>query len=147
MKNHAFEYRPLDAELVECFLDMQETWCQLRECLANPQLLAEDYAVREALTLYGELDYVGGAIVIDGKVEAFAIGEPLNTETAVIHIEKANPEIPGIYAAINQLFTLNAWSHMKYINREQDLGIEGLRKAKESYHPHHMVNKYTLRPK
>ena len=96
---------------------------------------------------FGELDYRGGAIVINGKVEAFALGEPLNEDTVVIHIEKANPDIPGLYAAINQLFCRHVWSHMKYVNREQDLGVEGLRKAKESYYPHHMVRKYTIVPK
>jgi hypothetical protein len=146
IKNHDFEYRPLDAELVKYFLDMQEQWCRMRECVENPGLLSEDFAVREALTRWGELDYQGGAIVIGGKIEAFSLGEALNEETAVIHIEKANPDIPGLYAAINHLFCRNAWSHMKYINREQDLGIEGLRKAKESYHPHHMVHKYTVIP-
>jgi hypothetical protein len=65
----------------------------------------------------------------------------------VIHVEKANPDILGLYAAINQLFCLNAWSHFTYINREQDTGSEGLKKAKESYYPHHMVNKYTVIPK
>lgn len=62
-------------------------------------------------------------------------------------IEKANPDIPGLYAAINQRFCENAWSHMTYVNREQDLGLEGLRRAKESYLPLHMVNKYTMVPK
>jgi hypothetical protein len=65
----------------------------------------------------------------------------------VIHIEKANPEIPGLYTAINQLFCSNACSGMDYINREQDLGLEGLRRAKESYYPHHMIKKYTIFPK
>ena len=70
----------------------------------------------------------------------------MNKNTAVIHIEKANPEIPGLYAAINQRFCQNAWAGMEFINREQDLGIEGLRAAKKSYNPHHMVDKYILRP-
>ena len=81
---------------------------------------------------------------MNSKVEAFSLGEPLNEETAVIHIEKANPNIPGLYTAMNQLFCLNAWVDMTYINREQDLGAEGLRKAKKSYHPHHMVDKHIL---
>jgi hypothetical protein len=147
LKNTSYEYRPLDTELVECFLDMQETWCQMKACVEKPELLAEDYAVHEALTHFDDLDYRGGAIVIDSNVEAFSLGEVLNESTAVIHIEKANPEIPGLYTAINQLFCQNAWSKMVYINREQDLGVEGLRKAKESYHPHHMVDKYTVIPK
>lgn len=147
LKNNEFQYRPLDSELVECFLDMQEAWCRIRECVENPELLSEDYAVYEALTRFEELEYRGGAVLIHDKVEAFSLGETLNPETAVIHIEKANPDIPGLYAAINQLFCRNAWSDMTYINREQDLGVEGLRGAKESYHPHHMVNKYRIVPR
>lgn len=147
IKNFAFEYHPLNADLVKRVLGMQEAWCQIRECVEKPDLLAEDFAVREALTCYEELGYQGGAILINSVVEAFSLGEPLNEDTAVIHIEKANPEIPGLYAAINQLFCLNAWSNFTYINREQDMGVEGLRKAKESYYPHHMVDKYTLIPK
>jgi hypothetical protein len=147
IKNHAFEYHPLNTELVRRVLGMQEAWCQIRECVVKPDLLAEDFAVREALTYFEELGYQGGAVLINSVVEAFSLGEPLNEDAAVIHIEKANLDIPGLYAAINQLFCLNAWSNFTYINREQDMGSEGLRKAKESYYPHHMVNKYTLIPK
>jgi hypothetical protein len=147
IKNNVFEYRPLDAELVKRVLGMQESWCQIRECVLKPDLLAEDFAVHEALTHFEELGYQGGAILINSVVEAFSLGEPLNQDTAVIHIEKANPDILGLYAAINQLFCLNAWSKVTYINREQDMGVEGLRKAKESYYPHHMGNKFTLIPK
>ncbi|MBW1802292.1 MAG: DUF2156 domain-containing protein, partial [Deltaproteobacteria bacterium] len=143
-KNAAYEYRPLDIELVECFLDMQEHWCQMRECTEKPDLLSEDYAIYQALTHFEDLDFRGGAIVLDSGVEAFSLGESLNPETAVIHIEKANPDITGLCAAINQIYCLNTWSDITYINREQDLGIEGLRKAKESYYPNHMVDKYIV---
>jgi hypothetical protein len=146
-KKYTFEYRHLDKELVACLLDMQEKWCEIKECIYKPDLLAEDYAIYEALTHYEALDYRGGAIQINSRIESFSIGEQLNTNTAVIHFEKANPEIPGLYSAINQLFCTNDWSDIEYINREQDLGIEGLRKAKESYRPHHMVKKYTISPK
>ena len=147
IKNYAFEYHPLNRELVRRVLGMQEAWCQIRECVVKPDLLAEDFAVHEALTYFEELGYQGGAILINSVVEVFALGEALYGDTAVIHIEKANPDILGLYAAINQLFCLNAWSEVTYINREQDMGVEGLRKAKESYYPHHMVDKYTLIPK
>jgi uncharacterized protein len=146
-KNHKFEYRSLDKDLAVSFLELQETWCELRDCEENPALLHEDYAIYEALCHYRELGFKGGAISINGKVEAFALGELLNPDTAVIHIEKANPDIPGLYAAINQLFCAKEWSDVKYINREQDLGLENLRKAKESYYPDHMVEKCTLIPK
>ena len=146
-KNHIFQYCKLDLERVENFLDMQESWCRIRECAEDPGLLSEDYAIRDALIHFGDLDYEGGAIEMNGRLEAISIGEMLNPETAVIHIEKANPEIPGLYAAINQLFCQKAWSDVPYINREQDMGIEGLRKAKLSYHPHHLVKKYVVTPK
>ena len=84
---------------------------------------------------------------MDGKVEAFSFGEMLNPDTAVIHIEKANPRINGLYAVINQNFCAEAWAGVKFVNREQDLGLDGLRQAKESYHPHHMVEKFTIFPK
>lgn len=145
-KKYDFTYRPLDSDLVERVMRMQESWCRMRECVFHPELLAEDFAVREALTHFGALGYRGGAILIDGRVEAFSLGEALNADTAVIHIEKANPEIHGLYTAINQVFCREAWSGFTYLNREQDKGVDGLRKAKQSYHPHHMVNKYTLTP-
>ena len=146
IKSNIFEYHPLDKDLVTSFLEMQESWCQMRECVEQPELLSEDYAVHEALTHFEDLDYQGGAIIMNSRVEAFSLGERLNKETAVIHIEKANPDIPGLYTAMNQLFCSNAWADTTYVNREQDLGSEGLRRAKESYYPHHMVDKHTLTP-
>ncbi|MBW1787857.1 MAG: DUF2156 domain-containing protein [Deltaproteobacteria bacterium] len=143
-RENVFRYRPLDLELVECFLEMQENWCAMRSCLEEPDLKSEDYAIHQVLTHFEELRFEGGAIEIDGRLEAFSLGEPLNRDTAVIHIEKANPEITGLYAAINQQFCEHAWGAMAYVNREQDLGIEGLKKAKSSYNPHHIVNKYTV---
>ena len=81
--------------------------------------------------------------MLDGKVIAFTFGEKLNSDTAVIHVEKADSNFRGIYAAINQNFVANEWSDMIYINREEDMGIDGLRKAKESYRPVKMVEKFT----
>jgi hypothetical protein len=147
IKNVEYNYKPLDQETVECVLEMQESWCQLRDCKEDSSLMNEDRAIYEAMTHFGHLGYVGGAIVINDVVEAFSLGEALNSDTAVIHIEKANPQIPGLYAAINQMFAANAWSEMTYINREQDLGVAGLRKAKESYQPHHMIDKYIITPR
>ena len=146
-KNHDFEYRTLDEDLAESFLGLQENWCELKKCVEDPALLQEDRAIYEAISNYKELGFRGGAISIESKVEAFALGEPLNRDTAVIHVEKANPEIPGLYSAINQLFCAREWSGMKYINREQDLGLDNLRKAKKSYYPDHLVERCTLVPK
>ncbi|MDQ7785394.1 MAG: phosphatidylglycerol lysyltransferase domain-containing protein [Desulfomonilaceae bacterium] len=147
VKNYEFEYRRLDEELVKSFMELQEDWCELKDCESNQDLSDENVAVYEALKHYKSLDYRGGAILIDSKVEAFALGEELNRDTAVIHIEKANPEIPGLYVAINQRFCAAEWAHLTYVNREQDLGVPGLRKAKESYNPNHMVDKFVVAPR
>jgi len=146
-KSYSFEYRELDKDLVCQCLELQESWCEVRDCGENPALLAEDMAVYEALKHHDELAFQGGAILIDSKVEAFSLGEMLNADTAVIHIEKANPDISGLYAVINQMFCQEAFADAKFINREQDLGIEGLRKAKQSYYPDHMVEKFTVTPR
>ena len=70
------------------------------------------------------------------------MGERLNDDTVVIHVEKANGLINGLYGAINQEFLLHAWPDAAFVNREEDTGDEGLRKAKLSYHPVELVKKY-----
>jgi hypothetical protein len=144
LKSYRFEYQVLNDKLVRDFLDLQDSWCQLKDCESNEDLMAEDRAVFEALLHYKYLGLRGGAILIEDKVEAFTLGEKLSQDTAVIHVEKANPDIPGLYAMINQQFCQHEWSEVTYVNRQQDLGVPGMRKAKKSYHPDHMVDKFTL---
>ena len=146
IKNNDFECRRLEAELIASVLELQESWCEMRACAQDPGLASEDRAVYEALENFDRLSCEGLAIIIDGRVEAFALGEPLNPDTAVIHVEKANPEFRGLYAAINQRFCQEFFADRLYVNREQDLGSEGLRQAKQSYHPHHLVEKYVIQP-
>ena len=90
------------------------------------------------------LSVEGAAVKINGKVEAFTIGEQLNDDTAIVYIEVANPEFDGLAQYINQQFCRNALSRYTYINREQDLGDAGLRRAKLSYHPAKLVPKYKV---
>ncbi len=73
---------------------------------------------------------------------AFTFGEPLNSDTAVIHVEKGL-DVRGLYQVINQEFCKSAWAGLTYVNREEDMGIEGLRRAKQSYHPVKMIKKYS----
>ena len=143
-KNHAYTYASLTPDLVQECLALESQWCDIRHCELFPGLAGEERAIYEALTNMDHLDFKGGVILLNGKVEAFALGEQLNPETAVIHIEKANPAFEGLYQLINQEFCAHEWKDIPYINREQDLGEEGLRKAKLSYHPHHLVKKYTV---
>ena len=143
-EKYSYQYIPLTPEWIPQCLQLETEWCDLRHCEASPGLLNESVAIKEAFTHFEELGVKGGAILINGKVEAFTLGDPLNPETVVIHIEKANPAYEGLYPTINQAFLEHQWSGYTYVNREQDLGEEGLRKAKESYFPHHLVNKYVV---
>lgn len=144
-EKYTYEYLPLTFERISDCLKLQTNWCDLRQCEAIPGLYNESIAIQEALTHFETLGMKGGVILINGNVEAFTLGEPLNPDTVVIHIEKANPVFEGLYSVINQSFLESHWSSFTYVNREQDLGEEGLRKAKESYFPHRMINKYTIR--
>lgn len=143
-KQYSWEYFSLTPELKNECLDLQEEWCRLRQCLESPGLLSEEQAIIEAFNHMDRLKYRGGVIRVAGKVEAFTLGELLNPQTVVIHIEKANPQLPGLYSLIQQQFLEREWSEIPYVNREQDLGVDGLRKAKLSYHPEFMVNKFIV---
>lgn len=86
-----------------------------------------------------------GGVFIDGKMEAFSIGSYSEEEkTAYIHVEKANPDIRGLYAFINREFIRQGFDEAEYVNREDDMGLEGLRQAKMSYHPVRLVKKYNI---
>jgi uncharacterized protein len=140
----ALQFVPIGPENLGLCTEFQDRWCQSRRCDEDMNLREEWTAVRLGLERYQELAVTGAAILIGEKVEAFTFGELLNSQTAVIHIEKANPEIPGLYAVINQKFCENYWAGIPFINREQDLGEDGLRKAKLSYHPVRLVEKYRV---
>ena len=88
-----------------------------------------------SLRLFEELNLRGGLLRANGEVVAFSIGEPLCDDTMVVHIEKAYADVQGAYPMINQQFLIHEAAGFKYVNREEDMGDEGLRKAKESYRP------------
>ncbi|MBI4496147.1 MAG: DUF2156 domain-containing protein [Deltaproteobacteria bacterium] len=145
-QSYRFTYADLEESHIPECLKLSASWCELRRCAEDQNLLREWEAVQGGLTHFRELKLRGGAILIEGRVEAFTFGERLNEDTAVVHVEKANPEIPGLYAMINQQFCERAWPpEIIYLNREQDLGQEGLRRAKLSYHPDHLIEKFRLR--
>ena len=119
------------ANIEEC-LETYSVWAAAHEF---DDIESEKFAVTEALTNFVELGLKGGVSRVKGKVCAFTIGSELNDDVFVTHIEKGLSDCPGVYAAINRDFARNCLSSYKYINREEDLGVEGLRKAKRSYYP------------
>lgn len=86
----------------------------------------------------------GGLLRVEGEIVAFAFGEAISNQSVVMHIEKANIAYAGVFQAINQQCLEHLWRDYEWVNREEDLGIEGLRKAKLSYHPVHLLEKYEI---
>ena len=111
---------------------------------AKAASLCLDAPIKETLVNFSKLNVKGAIVKVNGAVEAFTIGERLNDDTAVIYIEVANPQIDGLSQYINQQFCLREWGQFKHINREEDLGDTGLRRAKLSYHPIKLMNKYNV---
>ena len=105
----------------------------------------EACAVRSALDHYISLGLDGGLIRAGGRIVAFSMGERISSDTYLVHIEKAFSDVQGAYAIINQKFAERHCGDVLYINREDDSGQEGLRKAKLSYRPVFMAEKYSAR--
>ncbi len=144
MAAYSCQYEIITSELVTECMAMQDRWCAARNCKAEPGLCGEYQAIAETLYHYQEFGLTGGAIRIAGIIEAFTVGEALNPSTVVCHFEKAMPQFQGLGQLINQWFAKNNLGGFTYVNREQDLGIPGLRRAKESYYPHHLVEKVRI---
>ncbi|KXA69814.1 hypothetical protein HMPREF3201_00669 [Megasphaera sp. MJR8396C] len=145
-----WEYVPITEDIFDECLEAEKTWYNQHEDGDDDnELLGERHAIETVFNNWSVLQPTGGAIRMYNKIVAFSIGEMLNDDTAIIHFEKSDPTIRGLYQAINHEFVVHAWGHTTYINREEDMGIPGLRHSKESYNPDHFVEKYdvTLRQK
>ncbi len=142
---YEYEYVPLTSALVDECLEYEDYWCETRECGKFPGLEKERCAILEILNNFDALRMTGGVIRIENKIAALTLGEKILPDTFVIHIEKANADIPGLYQVINQEFLSHEAVGCRYVNREQDLGIPGLRKSKLSYNPVKFVKKYKIK--
>jgi hypothetical protein len=142
IKEHPdFVYEAINKDNKDECIAFGQKWCDHR-ALSDPSIKCELCAIEEGLNNMDFLKIRGGLIRLDGQVKAFSFGEKVSAHTAVIHVEKADPDVRGLYTAINKEFVDRAWPDVMYINREEDMGKEGLRKAKESYNPCFMVKKY-----
>lgn len=131
-----------DAYRDDCLL-MQDEWA--RSGQGDPLAADEEYiSILKALDNHEALGLKGMVVLLDGKVAGFTFGEQLTDDTALIHIEKANRDINGLFTYINQSFVDRNWSGTRYVNREEDMGIPGMRQAKRSYHPAFMLEKFDV---
>ena len=140
------EITPIAPETLPAVREMVEQWYAGRNDDRDYHL--EQHALRRAFSHMAELDIEGIMLTESGRVLAFAMGSPLSETTFDIHFEKAVEDVDGAYPAINQAFAAHLrekYPQLQYLNREDDMGIPGLRKAKLSYNPHHLVVKFWAR--
>ena len=138
-----YEYRTLTADLVPQCMHLAEAWCRHADCREQRAALAEQRMMAYALSHMGELHITGGALFVEGQMVAFTFGAPINETTFDVCVEKADTSYEGAYTMINNEFVSRLPEQYTYINREEDLGLEGLRKAKLSYHPELILDKMT----
>lgn len=142
--SYTCRYEEITAPLIAECREMMTRWCNVRSCALDPGLCGESQAIEETLARFQAFVLIGGAIRVNGAIEAFAVAEALSPGTVVCHFEKAMPHVHGLSQLINQWFARYSLGSFEFVNREQDLGIPGLRQAKESYYPHHLVEKYRV---
>ncbi len=142
LTNYAnFVYEKISPQNRKEVLEASQEWF-LESQTDDIGLINENKGIQSVLENYESLDVKGGLVRVNGEIVSFSFGEVLNEESALIHIEKARADIAGAYQIINQQLLLNEFSHLTYANREEDLGLEGLRRSKMSYNPVFLIDKY-----
>lgn len=148
IKTYKYEYIPLGRHTSSEFLRecqfFVDRWCNEKECEKDTSLTGEECAVSRMLAFFHALGLKGGVIRINGEIVALTLAEVLNPDTLVIHVEKAVSGVHGLYQAINWEFLRHDGGDYRYVNREQDLGVDGLRQAKLSYYPVQLLEKYDI---
>lgn len=143
IKKYQYKAVPITEDIIGDCMKAAKEWCHQNDC--KGYVLYELYGIQELLKNMNKLDFIGMAVYVDDKISAFTIGEKVNKDMAIIHIEKADSNIRGLYAYINKTFVEEYLNDVTYINREQDLGIDGLRKAKLAYNPNKIEMKYSVK--
>jgi len=144
-KNCRHTVEPIAAANREEVLEFLVKWCEWKGCENDLVLAHEKEAVFYAIDHFTELPLRGLLIRVEGKIAAISLFERLNADTALVHFEKGLPDCEGIYKAINAETATHLAGEVEYINRESDLGVAGLREAKLRYHPHHMVEVFSIK--
>lgn len=146
-QNPGWRYESLNEENMQECMQMAKEWCRRNCCQADEEKTEEFHLVIQALRHYRELNMKGGLLRNEGGVVAFTLGCPISEDTFDVCFEKAFAEVQGAYPMINQQFVLHELGDYPYINREEDLGIPGLRRAKLSYYPDILLEKGIVRPR
>ena len=135
-KTYTHTLVPLGPDFADQALALQEDWCLWRDCESIEALAAENRVIKKVFANWHAFENLMGAgILVEGRLVAYTVAEPLCEREVLIHFEKGNTDFKGVYQAINQLFLESVQERFTIVNREQDLDDPGLRKAKESYQP------------
>ncbi len=141
MKRYNYTFSVIDESNLQACLHFSHKWFMDNQ--STQRLEAERQVIDTAFRHYKALGFLGGVLKVDGRIVAYCLGERMyDGETFCVHFEKADKDFPTAYAAVNKLFAELLVNEYKYINREDDSGVEGLRKAKTSYQPEALVKKY-----
>lgn len=142
-----YHFAPITADNASDALTAAANWCKTNGCKGDFDLCFEFRGIADLLARWNHFSALGleGVVVyVDNKPVALTLAEPWVNATLLVHIEKGDTQFPGIYAAVNNALAKQALGRFKYLNREQDMGIEGIRKSKQSYLPSHLVEKSNL---
>ncbi|MDR2529508.1 MAG: phosphatidylglycerol lysyltransferase domain-containing protein [Synergistaceae bacterium] len=143
-KLYDYAYAPIRSDCIGAIRGMQQEWCEWRGCEESPGLVAENIAIARVLDQWEKLPNVmGGSLSVEGRTIAYTVAEDLGDGMVVIHFEKGLDSYKGVYQAINQMFLVNT-PGFHTVNREQDMGLPGVRQAKESYNPKGFLKKYKV---
>ena len=142
--NFDWSYEEMNKDNIQECLDFSGYWNITNAEKIETGTDKELEAIHKVLAHFDELGLVGGILRVQGDVVAYTFGEPISDGLFCTHVEKAAADIRGAYPMINREFARNTINKYEYVNREEDLGIEGLRRAKESYYPEILLKKYTV---
>ena len=143
-RKYDWSYEDLCQENLEDCRLIAKQWCKTHGCRDQDGFASEPCAIDRALDHFEGLHLAGGLIRVSGEPVAFTIGEEINPKAYLLHFEKALDGYDGLYAVINHEYAARHLEQYELINREEDMGIEGLRKAKLSYHPALLLNRYRV---
>ncbi|MBP2132892.1 hypothetical protein J2128_000813 [Methanomicrobium sp. W14] len=143
-KNCNYTVEKITEESIDDINEFLVKWCEWKQCKKNPILNHEKDATVYAVNHFAELKLSGLMLVVDGNISAISVYEELNPETIVVHYEKGLPDCEGNYKVITNETAKTALGKYKYINRESDLGVDGLRIAKMRYYPDHFAKVYNI---
>ena len=143
-RNFRYSVEEISENNISEINEFLKRWCLWKDCESDPILENEKKAILYSMKNFFDLKLSGISIRVNDAIEAIAVYEKMNPDTVVVHYEKGSPDYDGIYKVVNQETAKIIQEDFKYIDRESDMGVPGLRKAKMSYKPHHMIEVFAL---